>query len=97
LLLVTYRYNVNTGVQRKGHHDFGMPYLDIIDQIQIKMVQIFGCDPFAHHVNQMSMKPVDDFVAVGIGPPLNYDPKYVEHGDPDPRLTGGMLFLATRK
>ena len=38
LLMVTYRYNVNTGVRRKGYHDFRMPYHDRIDRIQIRMM-----------------------------------------------------------
>jgi hypothetical protein len=49
---VTYRYNVNTGVRRKGFHNVGMPYHDIIDRIQIRMLQLFGYDVFPQHVNQ---------------------------------------------
>jgi hypothetical protein len=97
LLIVTYRYNINAGVRRKGFHNFGMPYHDIIDRIQIRYLQLFGSDPFPEHgaVNQALFDPIKDFVAVGVGP-LNYDSKFVEHGEPHPNLTGGMLFLARK-
>jgi hypothetical protein len=95
LLLVTYRYNVNTGVRRKGFHNVGMPYHDIIDRIQIRMLQLFGYDVFPQHANQALFDPIAGFVAVGVGP-LNYDSKFVEIGPPDPNLKGDMLFLALR-
>ena len=97
LLLVTYRYNINSGVRRKGFHNFGMPYHDIIDRIQIRYLQLFGSDPFPEHgaVNQALFDPIKDFVAVGVGP-LNYDSKFVDHGEPHPKLTGGLLFLARK-
>jgi hypothetical protein len=95
LLIVTYRYNVNRGVHRKGFHNFGMPYHDIIDRIQIPMQQLFGYDIFPQHVNQALFDPIAGFVAVRVGP-LNYDSKFVENGPPDPKLKGDMLFLVLR-
>jgi hypothetical protein len=68
LLLVSHRFNVNTGIRRNSWHDFGMPWLDSIDRVQLKCLQIFGYDPFPEHVNQLLFKGVDDFVAIGIGP-----------------------------
>jgi hypothetical protein len=52
LLLVTYIFNVNTGVRRTRCHDFGMPWHHIIDRIQIRSIQIFGVDIFPRHENQ---------------------------------------------
>ncbi len=94
LLLVTYQYNVNTGIRRNKWHDFGMPFLHYIDRIQLRYIQIFGFDPFPNHTNQALFKPVEGFVAVGIGP-LNYNEDFVENSDvPHPSLKGGLLFLA---
>jgi hypothetical protein len=95
LLLVTYIFNVNTGVRRKRFHNFGMPYHDLIDRIQIRHLQIFGVDVFPRHNNQALFKPVEGFVAVGIGP-LNYHPEFVESGPPHASLKGDMRFLAER-
>lgn len=95
LLLVTCRYNLSSGIRRKGNHNFGMMRTDLIDRIQIRMVQIFGEDPFPSRNNQCLFKPIKGFVAVGVGP-LNYDSKYVEEGDPDKNLVGDMKFLAER-
>jgi hypothetical protein len=93
LLLVTYIFNVNTGVRRTRCHDFGMPWHHIIDRIQIRSIQIFGVD-FPRHENQSPFQPIQGFVAVGVGP-LNYDDAFVEQTtEPHPNLTGGMRFLA---
>lgn len=95
LLLVTYRYNVNSGIRRKGNHNFGMPYHFLIDRIQIRMVQLFGHEIFPQHTNQTLFQPIEGFVAVGVGP-LNYDERYVEEGEPHENLSGDMRFLAKR-
>jgi len=72
-----------------------MPYHSIIDRIQLRMIKLFGTNIFPNHTNQSLFKPIEGFVAVGVGP-LNYDPKFVEEGLPDPKLNGDMLFLAER-
>lgn len=89
------RYNLSSGISRKGNHNFGTMRTDIIDRIQIRMLQIFGEDPFPSHTNQCLCQPIKGFVAVGVGP-LNYDSKYVEQGGPHPNLAGDMKFLAER-
>ena len=95
LLLLNYRFNVNTGIRRNGWHNFGMPWLYLIDRIQLRYLQIFGFDPFPQHVNQSLFVPIKGFVAVGIGS-LNYSEDFVHTGEPYSNLNGGMLFLAQR-
>ena len=97
LLLVSYNYNINTGIRRKGFVNFGMPYYDKIDKIQLRMMQLFGIDIFPTHTNQLLFDPIKDFVAVGVGP-LNYDDKYVTKGKPHKELEGkhDLWFLADR-
>ena len=95
LLLVSYKYNINTGIRRKGCYNFGTMRYDIIDRIHWRMMQIFGVDVFPTHTNQLLFQPVKGFVAVGVGP-LNYDEDYVEQGCPHQGLTGDIKFLAQR-
>ena len=52
LLLVCYRYNINTGIRRKGMYNFGTIMHNLIDRIQLRMMQIFGVDVFPTHTNQ---------------------------------------------
>ena len=95
LLLVTYNYNINTGIRRRGFINFGTYRYDTIDRIQIRMMQLFGNDPFPSHTNQALFQPVQGFIAVGVGP-LNYDEKYVTTGPPSTNCTGDILFLAKK-
>ena len=62
------------------------------------MFEVFEVDIFPKHINQSSLKLVDDFVAVGFAP-LNAEKygDYVEVSEqPDQRLTGDLLFLAKK-
>lgn len=93
LVNISYRYNVNAGVARLGHHDFGHPWLNYIDRIQIRMQEIFNAVVFPSHNNVLQFKPVKDWVAVGIGP-LSYSTAYVDPGKPDPSLKGDLRFVA---
>ena len=95
LLLVTYRSNINAGVRRQRKHNFGMPYHHLVDRIQLRVIELFGVDIFPDHSNQSLFDPVEDHVAVGVGP-LNYSSSYVDKGDPHPCLKGDLLFLASR-
>jgi hypothetical protein len=95
LLLVSYRYNVHTGIRRYNAHNFGHTWLHFIDRIQSRIVNIFGVDVYPRHTNQAQFEPVKDYVAVGIGP-LNYNDDYVTKGPPDPLLKGDLRFVADR-
>ena len=96
LLLVSYRYNVNTGIRRMGWVDFGIPWYHLIDRIQLRMIQLFEHDPFPNHTNQALFQPIKGFVAVGVGP-LCYDDDFVEKSsEPHQALKGGLRFLAKR-
>jgi hypothetical protein len=95
LLLISYRYNVNTGIRRCNEHNFGHPWLYFQDRIQIRVQEVFNVNIYPRHTNLAQFKGVDGFVAVGIGP-LNYDEDYVQLGEPDERLGGDLLFLACR-
>ena len=99
LLLVTYKFNVSTGIRRLSRPDFGTFRLDIIDRIQIRYQQLFGRDFFPNHFNQELMKEQADYdpeiVSVGIRR-LNYDTAYVQRGAPHESLKGDLLFMAKR-
>ena len=53
-----------------------MSRLDIIDRIQIWNEQIFNVNIFPSHENSFQFKPIEDFIAVGIGP-LNYKKEFL--------------------
>lgn len=95
LVLIAFRYNVNTGIRRHSRHNFGQPYLFFIDRIQDRYQQLFNVKLFRRHRNLSHFQPVKDFVAVGVGP-LCISEEYVCLGDPLPHLTGDLHFLAER-
>jgi hypothetical protein len=95
LLLVSYRYNVQTGIRRYNEYNFGHSWLHYIDRIQSRILDIFGVDVYPRRTNLAQFQPVKDYVAIGIGP-LAYNADYVEKGAPDPRLKGDLLFVADR-
>ena len=95
LQLVSFRYNINTGKRRCNDHDFGHPWLHFIDRIDNRVQEIYGRAIFPRHVNLSEFEHVKDFVSVGIGP-LCYDKRFVSEGEPDKRLVGDALFVATQ-
>jgi hypothetical protein len=96
MVLVTTRFNVNTGVVRCGDYDFGHPWHEFIDRIQIRHMQLFGCNIFPKHKNLILAETVPDFVAVGFGP-VSFDKDCVDLSEePHPNLTGNLRFLACK-
>jgi hypothetical protein len=96
MVLVTARFNVNTGVARCNEYDFGHPWHEFIDRIQIRHMQLHGCNIFPKYKNLSLTETVPDFVAVGFGP-VSFDTDYVEPSDePHPNLTGNLRWLAAR-
>ena len=96
LVLLSYRYNISTGIKRYGDINFGNPYLHIIDRIQIRVQQIYDVLIFENYQN-ISLKIGDNnFVSVGIGE-LNYSDLYVTKGEPDERIKNrDILFMAKK-
>jgi hypothetical protein len=95
LLLICYRYNVSTGINRCNAHDFGHKWLHYIDRIDLRLQEIYGKSVYPRHINLSLFEPLKNFVSVGTGP-LFFDEVYVESGDADDRLSGDLLFLAMR-
>lgn len=95
LLWITYRFNVSTGIKRLNHHNFGIHQLHLIDRIQTRYAQLFGCDVFPRHQNQMQKKTIPGLVSVGIRP-LDYDDMYVKKGPCHASLHGDLRFIAER-
>ena len=95
ILLISYRFNVSTRVNRLGRHDFGHPYLHLIDRLQDRYQELFNILIYPRHRNLSRFKPVDGFVAIGVGP-LSLDPEYVQQGEPLPVLKGDLHFMAER-
>lgn len=95
LLLVAYKFNVSTGIRRNFENDFGHMHLQLIDQIQIAIQEIYNVLVYPRHFNVTLFQPVKDFVAVGIGPLTSFSP-FVKTGPPMAHLRGDMLFMAER-
>lgn len=96
LVLISYRYNVNTTIKRCDGYDFGHYELHLIDRIQQRIQEIFNVLIWPKYKNVSAAKWKEDFVSVGIGP-LNYDERFVQFSPkPAPFMTGDMLFLAER-
>jgi len=93
LVCLSYRYNVNAGIKRRGKHDFGHPWHYLIDRIQIRIQEIYNVVVFPSHENALQFDSIEDFVAVGIGP-LSYSADYVTTGEPHPSLKGDAQFMA---
>jgi hypothetical protein len=64
LLLVSYRYNVHTGIRRCNDHNFGHTWLHYIDRIQSRILNIFGVDVYPRHMNLAQFQPIENFVAI---------------------------------
>jgi hypothetical protein len=56
LLDLCYQYNVNAGVARCGHHDFGHPWLCFIDRIQEGVQRVWNLCIYPNHTNILSFK-----------------------------------------
>jgi len=96
MVLVTTPFNVNTGVGRGAEYNYGHPWHELIDRIQIRHMQLFGCNIFPKRKNLVLTEKVPGIVAVGFGP-VSFDTEYVEPSDePHPNLTGNLKWLAAR-
>jgi len=96
MALVTTRFNVNTGVVRGDEYNFGHPWHEFIDQLQIRHMQLFGCNIFPKCKNLVLTETVPGIVAVGFGQ-ISFDTEYVEPSDePHPNLKGNLKWLAAR-
>jgi len=96
MLLVTFRYNVKTGIRRSNEHNFGHPYLQYIDRIQSSYLKLLGVDVFPRHMNLEDFAAVKDYYPVGIGK-LHYSGDFVEQGPPHPNLKGDLKFMSERQ
>ena len=94
LLLLSFRYNISTEVNRNAGINHGHSDLHYIDRLQNRILQIYGATIYPNHKNISNFHAID-FISVGIGP-LHYSSMFVEQGEPDERLTNDMKFLAKR-
>ena len=95
LVLLCYRYNVQTGIRRYSKTNFNHPYLQYIDRIQRIINELYNIEIYTNHINISMFKAKEDFVSVGIGP-LSYSDKYLKFGNPKEILKGDDLFIAKR-
>lgn len=94
LLIICYRYNVQSAIRRCGAHDFGHCELHLTDRIQNRVQEIFNYLVWPRHKNMSFFGGNTNFVSVGIGP-LSYDERYVIISDtPHPNLKGDKHFMA---
>ena len=96
MLLVTFRYNVKAGIRRSNEHNFGHPYLQCIDRIQMHYLNIWGIDVFPRHKNLSQFSAVPGYSPVGIGP-LHYSGEFVKEGAPHKLLKGDIKFTSERQ
>jgi hypothetical protein len=94
LLLLSYRYNVSTGIRRTGDIDFGHTCLWLIDDLQTHIQSIYNIGVYPQHLNIACFQSTN-FVSVGIGP-LTQSEEYVDRGDPISHLRGDIRNLAQR-
>ena len=96
LVHLAYEYNVETAIRRCGAYDFGMCELDIIDNIQRHVQELYNVLIWPRHKNITIVGGKDDFISVGIGP-LTYDERFVELSDvPAAHLKGDLRFIASQ-
>ena len=94
LVLLSYRYNVNTSKKRNGGYDFGHYELHYIDRIQKRIQEIYNVLLWPRHKNVLDFKGKKGFVSVGIGP-LCYDERFVQLSDkPAQCLKGDLYFIS---
>lgn len=94
---VTSIYNVNASIRRLNAHNFGHPWLHIIDDIDLFGRKLYnGVALYPRHANALLYKGVPDFVAVGIGP-FEQNSNYVAQGEPAAHLTGELRLLLVHR
>ena len=96
LVLICYRYNINTDVTRCGGYNFGHCEYYLIDRIQNRVQELFNVLIWPKHKNVTNFKGKEGFISVGIGP-LCYDEKYVTKGEPAEVLSGDLRFIAKQQ
>jgi len=96
MVQVTFRFDVNSGIRRLDEHNFGHPYLMVIDRIKSSYLRIMGIDIFPKHLNLEEFAAIEDYFAVGIGP-LGLSEKFIEPGEPHHLLKGDLKFLSKRQ
>ena len=94
-VILAYSYLVNARVRRCDEPDFGHSMLHLEDRIQSRISEIWDTNLFPNRTNVSEFSPLD-FTSVGIAP-LSFDEAYVQKGEPDDSLTGGLRFLAKRQ
>jgi len=96
MLLVSYRFNISTGIARCNEYDFGHPWLEYIDRIQIRHIQLFGWNLFPRHKNLLLVETDPDFIVVGFGS-ISLDARYVQPSDrPAHDLKACIRWLASQ-
>ena len=96
MLLVAYRYNVQTAIRRCNAHNFGHTHLHLVDRIDLLLQEIYGVRVYTRHFNVLLFDGVKDFVCAGITP-LTCDERFVKRGPPDLRLRGDKKFMAEKQ
>ena len=93
LVNLSHRYNVNAGIRRLNQINFGHPYTQIIDRLQILYDRVLGVTIYPSHMNTTHYNLDSDFVAVGIGP-VSLDEQFVKKGPPMSCLKSDIKFIA---
>ncbi len=96
LVLISFRYNINTTVKRCNGYDFGHYELHYIDRIQHRIQELFNIVFWPRYKNVSTICHKEDFVSVGIGP-LTSDHRFVNISDsPSANLSPDLSFIAER-
>ena len=93
--LLKFWCHINTGIWRCTEHNLGHLWLDLIDQLQNIIQEIYNVIVFPRHWNLLYFLPIPNYVPIGIGPVcLSVD--YVYLGKPSEYLKDDMRFLAEK-
>ena len=95
MLYLTYRYNVNSNVERHNGIDFVHMESQLIGRTQMKMRQLNNFVIFENHANSTMVKTNHNAISVGIGP-VHHSSQCVTSRSPDDRLKHDLKFFSEK-
>ena len=95
-LLLYFRFNISTNINRCGKINFGRPHLHLIDRIQIKIQQIYNIFAWKNHTNVLKFKSIENFDSIGIAE-RNYSVPSVNKGKVNYRVRVRDVVLVAEK
>ena len=95
LVYFAYQFNIETGIWCCGDYNFSIYELEIIDQVQMNVQELYNVLIWPSHKNISILQDKSNFISVGICH-LTYSPRFVEVGNPSKNLKGDLKFIASQ-